>query len=196
MDGPKDKEVKVMQAFESVKRLVKEEVLAALEADEFEKSRELTGLMGELSGLQQRIVRALGNRPIEEALVSANRVSGAMPAPTEYPHFFRSADLLVKHGEQRDGGGVYEQKVPRPVYDQILKVLRAIKHSKVEFRAPEVISLADCPNYQVYLVLNALQKLHYLDTPQRGLYRFERRNESPWAAAAWEQVPHWPVAAH
>lgn len=195
MDARGDREVKVMQAFESVKRVVKEEVLAALEADEFEKSRELTGLMGELSGLQQRIFQALGNRSIEEAQVPATQVSAAMPASQQYPRFFRSADLLIKHGEQRDGGGVYEQKVPRPVYDRILKVLRAIKHSKGEFRAPEVISLAECPNYQVYLVLNALQKLHYLDTPQRGLYRFERRNEAPWAAAAWEQVPHEPVTA-
>lgn len=190
-----NKEDSAMRGFEAVSQVVKEEVFAALEAHDFEKGRRLTSLMEELVGLQQRVRSVLGGRLDEVQPIPSKERSFAV-AGEDYPRFFRRGSLLVKQGERRGGEGIYEQKVPQETYDEILQQLRAVRGKKSEFRPPELLNRCGCPDYQVYLVLNVLQKADYLESPQRGLYRFVKHQETPWAASLWERLPEQHGSTH
>lgn len=180
----KDSRGSVMQAFEALKRTMKAAGLAALEAEDFGRSRELMSLMEDLLALQHRAHGVLG----DETQPPTAKETGPIPADG-YPRFFKRGSLLVKEGLRRDGESTYEQKMPREVYDEVLAALRALKQNREEFHAPDVINRVKCPDYQVYLLLNLLQEARFLECPQRGLYRFRRRKEGDWAEGVWASVP-------
>lgn len=179
-----DSSESVAVGFEALKKRMKAAGLAALEAEDFGRSREVMSLMEELVALERRTQGVLGDE-VQTSEVDEQRVL----LPDGYPRFFRRDSLLVKEGLRRDGESTYEQKLPREIYEEILAAFRALKQTREEFHAPDVINRVRCPDYQVYIVLNLLLEAGFLDSPQRGLYRFRRRSEANWAEWVWDYVP-------
>lgn len=180
----------VMEAFEALKSTMKSAGMAALEAEDFGRSREVMSLMEELVALQRRAQDVLGAEVKED-----EGTKSQLGLADGYPRFFRRGSVLVKEGLRRGGESTYEQKMPREVYDEVLAALRSLKQVKKEFHAPDVIGRVSCPNYSVYLLLLLLQEADFLENPQRGLYRFKRRNEPNWAAGLWESIGQEAEAA-
>ncbi|MDZ7790369.1 MAG: hypothetical protein U5L08_07750 [Xanthomonadales bacterium] len=159
-----DRQVKLERAFEALKRELKEANVEALDRDAFTTSRDLAGVMEQLSRLQIR-ARALyrgGTDPAEAATVPLPSQEGS------FPRFFRSGRILYKEGLRQDGESVYVQKVNRDAFEAIF---RSIADQKRKFKPAKLIKDTNQPSYQVYILLNVMQEQGLLENPERGTYR-------------------------
>jgi hypothetical protein len=108
---------------------------------------------------------------------------------SEYPLFFVRGEFLVKQGKTRDKQDIYEQKLASGEFERIVGALREIAQSKKEFDVRDLLNLAPVPNYQVYLLLGALQGLGMIQIPRRGMYSFVEPKRFPSeSSSAWQRL--------
>jgi hypothetical protein len=108
---------------------------------------------------------------------------------SEYPLFFVRGEFLVKQGKTRDKRDIYEQKLASGEFERIVGALREIAQSKKEFDVRDLLTLAPVPNYQIYLLLGALQGLGMIQIPRRGMYSFVEPKRFPSeSSSAWQRL--------
>ena len=64
-----------------------------------------------------------------------------------------------------------------------------LSKAATEFEAKRPIDRVSVPAYQVYLLLNVLERQGVVKTPSRGKYRFPRPLSSGDFEAVWTRVP-------
>ena len=99
---------------------------------------------------------------------------GTESEDARYPRYFLRDGSLVKQGQQRASGGVYEHMVPRDRYDQILEPLIATARSKKRtFSISYIQKSLDCPLYMIYAVVAMLVRQGLLYRARKGAYAFK-----------------------
>ena len=95
----------------------------------------------------------------------------------------------MKVGLGRDKRTEYEHEVPREEFDKVLAQLTSLSRTHSRFAAEELINNAECPAYQIYIVIAVLTKLGFLVSPRRGTYKFVTPGTfQSVAATIWDKL--------
>lgn len=161
-----------------------------LEEEDFGRAQEVTALLQDLKRLEDRVgqveaaegASTRADQPMR--IVDEGEANGAGAA-----RYFRRGDVIVKIGQKRGQTGTYEQKLPRRQFEEVRDVLIDLAQAGAEFEAKRPIDRATVPAYQVYLLLNVLERQGVVKTPSRGRYRFPRPLGKADFEAVWARVP-------
>ena len=156
----------LMQAFNALRRSLKDTSIAAIQQDKYGESRQLTEIMEQLAALETRTAAVLGG--------SISPVPAARPSPARadsYPRFYRDGETLYKEGMKQDGKSIYTQKVDRQSFEAITAAVAA--RGKAKFKPADLVDKLEQPSYQIYIVLKVLQDAGLLRNPERGAYQLD-----------------------
>lgn len=159
-----------------------------LRAEDFDRAQALTQIAREVKELEARIHDILGDEGHRAASMSATASRHAGPS-RDFPRFYRQGEVIVKRALRRDRKATYEQRCPRPEFEEVLGAVQAEARTRDDFEAPQIKERVKCPDYHVYLVVALLEHLDYLESPRRGVYRLRRGGGPGWAEEVWRQVP-------
>ena len=180
-----DRNDELNQAFLTLKNALKKANLEVLKNDEFNVSRELTGVMEQLSRLQKHSLKLL----CAERTVTHPEPLVPRPAPVlkdaHFPRFFRSGDILYKEGLRQDRASVYIQKVDRSAFEEITA---SILSQNRKFKPAKLIKDSAYPSYQIYILLNVMQDVGLVENPERGMYRLSPRAKEFDSDGFWQTI--------
>jgi hypothetical protein len=181
--GMKKSQENLMNAFETLRKGLKDASIEAIQQDKYSQSRQLTEIMEQLTALEQRTSAALGGELPDETMPADKPTSDKSK---EYPRFYRVGNTLYKEGLRQDGKSVYTQKVDRQSFEAIVKAVAA--QGKCKFKPAQLVDQLDQPSYQVYILLKILQDSGFVRNPERGAYQLDASAKSLDPQLIWEDI--------
>lgn len=143
-----------------------------------------------IAGLAEGLAKLIQGRASESAAMfgaseqSLNAAAGKPAAgksrKTEYPHFVREGDKLVKIGWSKKNKSSYEHKAPRAAVNAFARHLAGnVVEGKVFviedlFPVPDISNGGDLPSYQVYVTLAWLRQEDVIQKKGRDGYILRR----------------------